>query len=195
MSISSLLIALAIPIAFITANANEPLAVTEQVPTLIPSQAQTVSVTYTANFDFIEGLAEIACKTGLCDCEAVYQGTGTLHASKDHTYTFLGTFTQTAGKCNEGITFWSPEDGKSYHTLHFNEDESALTDWVAHKKTADKRPFSVEEGIKENGQCFISEMNAVLGADGSITHTESDTSMIGPFKVTSSHTVKITLAP
>lgn len=195
MNISSLLVVLAIPLAYSTANANEPLAATEQVHALVPSQAQTVSVIYTANFDLIGGLAEIACKTGLCDCEAVYQGTGTLHASKDQSYTFRGTFTQTSGECHESITFWSPEDGKSYHTLHFNEDESALTDWVAHKKSTDKTPFSVEKGIKENGQCFIAEMNAVLGADGSITHTESDTGKAGPFTLTSTHTVKITIAP
>jgi hypothetical protein len=191
MSISSLLVVLAIS----TVNANEPTIVTAPSPSLIASQAKSVSITYTANFDLIGGLAEIACKTGLCDCEAVYQGAGTLHSSKDHTYTFRGAFTQTSGECHESITFWSPEDGKSYHTLHFNEDESALTDWVAHKKLVDKRPFSAEEGIKENGQCFIAEMNAVLDADGSTTHTESDTGKAGPFTLTSTHTVKITMAP
>jgi hypothetical protein len=191
MSISSLLVVLAIS----TVNANEPTIVTAPSPSLMASQAKSVSITYTANFDLIGGLAEIACKTGLCDCEAVYQGTGALHSNKDHTYTFRGTFKQTSGECHESITFWSPEDGKSYHTLHFNEDETALTDWVAHKKSADKRPFSVEQGIKENGQCFIAQMNAVLGADGSITHTESDTGKAGPFTLTSTHTVKITIAP
>lgn len=193
MSISSLLVVLAVSIAFTTANANEPLAVAEQVHALTPSQAQTVSITYTANFDLVGGLAEIACKTGLCDCEAVYQGTGTLHSSKKESYTFRGTFKQTSGECHESLTFWSPEDGKSYHTLHFNEDETALTDWVAHKKSTDKTPFSAEHGIKENGQCYIAEMNASLGSDGGITHAESDTGKAGPFTLMSTHTVKITM--
>lgn len=152
---------------------------------------ESIALTYSATFDLTGGLESIACKTGLCDCDGTYEGSGKLVSSDGTSKTYKGSFKQTSGKCHDSLTFWSADSGTAYHTITFSEDGSSITSWVAHGKEKDTRPFSESKGIKENQQCYLTEISAQKGAERIYKMSMSDSGKAGPFDITSSHALTV----
>ena len=151
----------------------------------------SVALTYTAEFDLTGSLESIACKTGLCDCKGTYEGTGEIISTRGTSHTYKGTFKHTSGKCHDSLTFWSAGDRTAFHTITFSEDGSAITSWVAHGKEANTKPFSESEGIKENQQCYLTEISAQKGEENTFQTSTTDSGKAGPFDITSSHALKV----
>lgn len=116
--------------------------------------AKSVSFQYMASFD-LDAQADAYCKfTKLCDCQAVYSGTGK-RVQDAEGLVFKGTFVQDSGECHEALTFWSPADKESHFT--FRIADGKVVEWVAHADLDNGAPL--KEKIKEGKQVWLTELD------------------------------------
>jgi hypothetical protein len=115
---------------------------------------KSIAITYTARFEMDDTGDRLCGMTGLCDCQTVYTGTGTLHEQGESRLTFTGTWKTTSNTCGDQLTVWVPPDGKAFHTLRWSD--GTLQEWVVHRDAAQHQRLT--QGMKASGQYWINEL-------------------------------------
>ncbi len=123
-------------------------------PALAGHPPKNVEITYTARFEMDDTGDRLCGMTGLCDCQTVYKGAGTLHEKGDDRLTFSGTWSVEENSCGGKLTVWTPRDGKAFHTLRWSD--GTLQEWVVHKSAAQHQ--RLESNMKKSGQYWINEL-------------------------------------
>lgn len=169
-------------------------AVTLAVVRALAADPRSLAVTYTARFDLPPDADQVCPMTAICDCKLTWSGTGTLREGSGDRLTFEGTWAVTEGSCNDAFVLWTPSDGTAYHTIRLSADRTTVTEWIAHDKLGDSTRF--QSDIKARGQVWLTGMTAVVdGTTGTAVHFERETGDVGPFKLTTEHSLSVTLGP
>lgn len=115
---------------------------------------QSVELNYSVTFDLDATGDKLCGMTKVCDCNALYVGTGTLVEAQGNRLTYAGSWTVAKSDCNDAFALWVPADGKAFHSFTVG---TKLSEWVVHgeKSNHAKR----KTAIQQNAQFWIDALD------------------------------------
>ncbi len=139
----------------------------------------SMDLTYTVGLAFSGATAGLACSlTGICDCSAVYTGTGDYVAREGNAVGFQGTWARTSTDCAAVVlveydnSVWEANNGSAFHTFHFAPGGTPLQTWVAHANAADFEPLADPFA---NDQFVVEDIAASWDGSSDITWSATET--------------------
>ena len=161
----------------------------------VAAHLSSVTLSYTVSYD-LDQFGDSLCKPGdeqsqqVCDCQAVYEGTGTQVEAEGSRVTMWGSWKLASTDCGDAFLggLWVGDDEQAHHSFHFDGSMSELQTWVVHADAQNHDPILVSP--KSQQQFWIAGMIASWNDTTLVTsHTEQEQQYLDIIQVTVDHGV------